>query len=111
VLLVGGNADTRDGLPGLNPELTAEIYDPPTNRWTLSGPMKFARGMPAVSPMRDSRVLAVGGYNEDELASAEIYDPAAHGRVPSATAPGAGPRSRRWSHAGPPTLQGNLASR
>src|SRR4051812_22969279 len=25
VLLVGGNADTRDGLPGLKPELTAEV--------------------------------------------------------------------------------------
>lgn len=98
VLLVGGNADTRDGLPGLKPELTAEIYDPATNRWTLTGPMKTARGMPAVSLMRDGRVLAAGGFNEDELASAEIYDPAGDTWVEVA------PMARTRNHAHAATL-------
>jgi Galactose oxidase, central domain/Kelch motif len=62
---------------------TAEIYDPATDMWSVTGSMHYARvGAEAVT-LDDGRVLVVGsdsndtGVTVDDLASqtAEIYDP------------------------------------
>jgi uncharacterized repeat protein (TIGR01451 family) len=79
VLVVGG-CSGRGG-PGYPPNITyssAEIYDPATNTWTLTGPMSVPRSGIANSTvlLNDGRVLVVGGHDGTQyLTSAEIYDP------------------------------------
>jgi len=57
----------------------AEIYDPRTGIWALTGSMSTGRNDPAVVVLRDGRVLAAGGGMGDEHnarhLSAEIFDP------------------------------------
>jgi len=81
VLVAGGfqNADDRDQLRG-----TAELYDPVSNTWTLTG----ALNEPRVGPfngvrMADGNVLITGGFVEiplpdgvviDRFDTVEIYD-------------------------------------
>jgi hypothetical protein len=73
VLAVGGAAS--DGTP----ISSAEIYDPVTGVWALTGSMGSARNDFALVALKDGRVLAAGGGMGDETlprqASAEIYDP------------------------------------
>jgi len=60
--------------------VTAELYDAATYRWTLTAPMTDGRCHHAAALLPDGRVLVVGGRRGiqaySELASAEIYDPA-----------------------------------
>ena len=98
VLLVGASGDPDDGLLGFSPELAAEIYDPATNRWTLTGPMSVARVSAAVALLHDGRVLAVGGSSDGIQAGAEIYDPASNAWTAVA------PMSRARADAGATTL-------
>jgi Galactose oxidase, central domain len=63
------------------PDPGAEIYDPATNRFGLTGSMMSYRANCSVALLRDGRVLVAGGLVYDGskdvyLSSAEIYDPA-----------------------------------
>lgn len=56
---------------------SAEIYDPETETFTLTGSMTDARYHHAATLLPDGRVLVTGGYNSTDkaLSGAEIYDP------------------------------------
>jgi len=57
---------------------TAEIYDPVTGLWTLTGSMNTARADHALVRLHDGGVLVAGGYTSEEeprFTSAEIFDP------------------------------------
>ncbi len=71
VLVVGLSLETDEVL---DPALAAEVYDPVTNGWVLTGPMNVARVAPSIVLLRDGRVLAAGGSNQ--VADAEVYNPA-----------------------------------
>jgi hypothetical protein len=66
----------------------AEIYDPQTGTFTLTGSPSTARAFPTATRLVDGRVLIVGGFTA--LASAEIYDPDTGAFTP--TGPMATPR-------------------
>ncbi|HRE46943.1 MAG TPA: kelch repeat-containing protein [Aggregatilineales bacterium] len=75
VLIVGGQVRAR----GNNQIFaTAEIYDPATNRFTVTGSMSVARQKHAAALLPDGNVLITGGADERDwngvYASAEIYD-------------------------------------
>ena len=55
----------------------AEIYDPATGTWSVTGSMIKGRQGHRATLLADSSVLVTGGFGEaGGLASAEIYDPA-----------------------------------
>ena len=60
---------------------SAEIYDPTTRKFSLTGSMGTARKRHTATALADGRVLVAGGDNESTiswgLGSAEIYDPVA----------------------------------
>ena len=73
------------------PEVIAEIYDPTTDTWALTGPMAAIRTSHTVTLLPDGRVLVTGGIVEGEgledlpddakfsdrfVLVTEIYDPA-----------------------------------
>lgn len=75
VLAAGGSA------AGFNPILqrTAEIYDPATNAWTLTGEMTTPRITHSTTLLMNGKVLVTGGSNDSGgniIANAELYDPA-----------------------------------
>jgi len=73
VLVVGGIADFGVIVA------TAELYDPATGTFALTGAPADARSRPTVVGLADGRVLIVGGRGGDGsvyFSSAEIYDPA-----------------------------------
>jgi uncharacterized delta-60 repeat protein len=68
-VLVAGKSDTTfTGDPTL---LSAELYDPITGTWTLTGSMSTRRYGSAAALLPNGKFLIVGGTN---LATAEIYD-------------------------------------
>ena len=71
VLVVGGQD------PKLMPLASAEIYDPGTAKWSLTGSMSVPRREHATVLLLDGRVMAMGGLDENRkvLSSAEVYDP------------------------------------
>src|ERR1700724_3768655 len=86
VLIVGGNQTPPNGnLPtGADPVSSVELYDPQTNSWSLAASMLTARALHTATLLHDGRVLVAGGTESSsddpsiELASAELYDPAAN---------------------------------
>lgn len=77
VLVVGGNP--RFNRRGLS-SATAELYDPGTGRWSLTGSMHEARQDHAAVLLANGEVLVLGGNASDArttrlLSSAELYDP------------------------------------
>jgi hypothetical protein len=62
---------------------TAELFDPATGAWSLTGPMNYARSGAAAVTLSDGRILVVGSHggetgvtvDEGAFDSAEIYDP------------------------------------
>lgn len=74
VLVMGGMHFTTQW----NYRASAEIYDPATGTFTLTGSMNDARSNPAAVLLADGRVMVLGGYNSTyyDLSSTEIYDPA-----------------------------------
>ena len=74
-VLVSGGLST--GLQGAVALASAEIFDPGTRHWSLTGPMAIPRAMHTASLLPDGRVLVVGGFDGgDYQATAEFYDPA-----------------------------------
>jgi N-acetylneuraminic acid mutarotase len=55
-------------------QASAEIYDPATGTWTLTGSMSTGRDAHTATLLRDGRVLVTGGRRVNSLAQAEIYD-------------------------------------
>jgi hypothetical protein len=76
VLIVGGGSGHY---PAQKIYRSAEIFDPATGKFSLTGEMSVARHKQAAVLLRSGKVLVVGGSdNRDwhgEYASAEIYDP------------------------------------
>lgn len=70
VLIVGGSE-------GAGPLASAEIFNPDDRSVTSTGPMQVARTLAAGATLVDGRVLITGGQdtNQQDLASAEIFDP------------------------------------
>jgi hypothetical protein len=73
VLLAGGN-DDRDPAKGVTG--SAELYDPNTGSWTVTGSMVTPRQGHTATLLPDGKVLVAGGNDwENATASAELYDP------------------------------------
>jgi hypothetical protein len=85
VLVAGGGQHlTNDGTGAAL--ASAELYDPVDETWASTGSMLTPRALHAAVLLRDGRVLVAGGCNGwtgdgggaicNQLASAELYDPA-----------------------------------
>jgi N-acetylneuraminic acid mutarotase len=75
VLVAGGN-----NTAGTQEFASAELYDPASGTWSMTGDLTTARSRPSMTLLRNHKVLVAGGQNfssgEGNLASAELYDPA-----------------------------------
>ena len=76
VLLVGGSVYDL----GSKAVATAELYDPKTGKFTMTGSMRTARDGPTATLLPDGRVLIAGGNATPgngwkPIASAELYNP------------------------------------
>jgi N-acetylneuraminic acid mutarotase len=74
VLVAGGHSSFPDGLQ----LASAELYDPGSGTWTVTGNLIEARGGHTATLLPNGTVLVTGGSRDPEgpLASAELYDPA-----------------------------------
>ena len=72
VLLAGGVGDHSV------PITTAELYDPATGTWSMTGYLQTARYDHTATVLPNGMVLVAGGHDSDfvPIASAELYDPA-----------------------------------
>jgi hypothetical protein len=73
VLIAGGLVPQGPGAPGA-PLATAEVYDPRTETFTLTGSMIATRTLHTATLLPDGRVLIAGG--DCSNGTAELYDPA-----------------------------------
>lgn len=76
-VLVAGGVDASG--TALN---TAEVYDPTTGHWSLTGTMSYARAGFSMTVLPDGRVVAAGGYAtspSQALATADLFDPTTGG--------------------------------
>lgn len=74
VLVAGGAADGANNAYS-NPLASAEIYDPQTNTWTVTGSMHQPRCGYTATLLHNGQVLIAGGYNNMFVLSAELYQP------------------------------------
>jgi len=79
-VLVAGGQDDDDGINTANLPVTAELYDPATGKWTLTGTLHDSRFGHSATLLPNGKVLVAGGWNEQTsenifLTSAEMYDP------------------------------------
>jgi hypothetical protein len=80
VLVSGGFGDTSDCMDvGVDPESSAELYDPATGSFTRTGGMAFSRGGHTATLLANGNVLVAGGGSQPRggtaLPNAELYDP------------------------------------
>lgn len=73
VLVAGGSTTNRSPLGLTN---TAELYDPVTSKWSLTGSMTTIRSGHTATLLQDGKVLVAGGFGSDNIKTAELYDPA-----------------------------------
>jgi hypothetical protein len=76
-ILVAGGVDASG--TALN---SAEVFDPKSGQWTLTGTMSSARAGFTMTVLPDGRVVAAGGYaanTSQALASADLFDPTTSG--------------------------------
>jgi hypothetical protein len=87
VLVAGGfHVSPRAGSAVSNlPQASVQIYDPRQDAWFAAAPLQTPRARHAAVLLLDGRVLVLGGYSLNVLATAEVYDP----------------RTDIWSHAPP----------
>ncbi len=72
VLVAGGNNSTLAS----NSLASAELYNPATGNWTLTGSMTVPRASHQAVLLQNGQVLVAGGSNASgTLASAELYNP------------------------------------
>ncbi len=72
VLVAGGDVDGA----GNTVYASAELYDPATDTWSLTGSMTAARGWHSAILLSSGKVLVVGGLdNGNDLSSCELFDP------------------------------------
>ena len=69
VLVVGGTATGGAYLT------SAELYDPASGTWTLTGTLNVSRYSSGMTFLTSGKVLIAGGYNGTYLSSSELYDP------------------------------------
>jgi Kelch motif/Galactose oxidase, central domain len=94
VLVAGGLTPVPPG--SQDPRRTtssAELYDPASGRWRLTGPLELGRSDPVAAVLPDGRVLMAGGsapYGRwvGYLSAAEVYDPASGSWRAAASMPG-----------------------
>ena len=82
-VLVTGGLNRTSGNPNGTVLASAELYDPGSGTWSVTGSMSTARENHTATLLPDGKVLVVGGFtvtsgnpNGTTLASAELYDPA-----------------------------------
>jgi hypothetical protein len=65
---IGGNSNTLS---------SAELYDPSTGVWTLTGSMRITRELHTETMLPNGKVMVAGGYGVSSgyLSGAEVYDP------------------------------------
>jgi N-acetylneuraminic acid mutarotase len=73
-VLVAGGLDPN-ACCGAPPLSSAELFDPATGQWTLTGSMNDARENFILIALQNGKVLAAGGNSYPGLSSAELYDP------------------------------------
>jgi hypothetical protein len=71
VLVAGGGNRAGSDTEG---SATAELYDPATGKFKLTGNMNVSRTLHTATLLSDGRVLIAGGYSPD--LTAELYNPA-----------------------------------
>jgi N-acetylneuraminic acid mutarotase len=78
VLVAGGDTGGDNVSLGIT---NAELYDPATGTWTVTGAMNVSRTAHAATLLPNGKVLVTGGANENGdfagYASTELFDPAA----------------------------------
>jgi PKD repeat protein len=84
VRLDDGRVLVAGGISGISGLKTAELYDPLSGTWTVTGTMTFERIGLAAAPLPGGRVLVAGGARFNQTCadapagnSGEVYDPAA----------------------------------
>jgi hypothetical protein len=75
-VLIAGGWDINNDIANLA-LASAELYDPKTGKFSLTGSMITGRWLHTATLLPDGRVLIAGGddANSDALASAELYQP------------------------------------
>jgi hypothetical protein len=74
--LQNGEVLAAGGYNGFSPVLTADLYNPTTGMFSLTGSMTSPRNGARATLLADGQVLVVGGVDgSDVLASAELYQP------------------------------------
>mgnify|MGYP001126803492 FL=1 len=75
-VLNNGKVLVCGGLINIYSLISAELYDPLTGNWTITGSMTNARAYHTASVLNNGKVLVCGGFsNGYNLVSAELYDP------------------------------------
>ncbi|PYS29126.1 MAG: hypothetical protein DMF75_17780, partial [Acidobacteria bacterium] len=77
-LLPSGKVLVAGGTEGDSPFNSAELYDPATGTWSITGRLTTERQNHTATLLPNGKVLVVGGFNydlDDSLNSAELYDP------------------------------------
>jgi len=72
VLVIGGVKPNSTILTYI---ASAELFDPGTSAWSLTGSFATPRGGHTATLLLNGKVLVAGGDNGTELASAELFDP------------------------------------
>jgi hypothetical protein len=71
VLVAGGRGSDNC----FAPTNSAELYDPASGTWTLTGSLTTARAHHTATLLQNGMVLVAGGRGDGPLNSAELYDP------------------------------------